>query len=88
MYMQILLKQRSCSAVDGVVYVWMGRQQTTFLLLVLLTALSKVSIAQTDAEFLLEAENWAAYFGWNESSDMCRNWTGVTCGANNRVTKL
>ena len=66
----------------------MGRPQTTFLLLLLLTTLSKVSVAQTDAKILLQAEDWAAAFGWNESSNMCSNWTGVTCGANNRVTDL
>ncbi len=66
----------------------MGRQQTTFLLLVWLAILSKVSATQTDAEILLQAEDWAAAFGWNESFNMCSNWTGVTCGANDRVTTL
>ena len=85
-------KHRSRSAVDNavtaIVYIPMGRPQTTFLLLLLLTTLSKVSVAQTDAKILLQAEDWAAAFGWNESSNMCSNWTGVTCGANNRVTDL
>jgi len=66
----------------------MDRQQTTFLLLVWLTTLSKLSTTQTDAEILLQAEDWAAAFGWNQSSNMCSNWTGVTCGANNRLTAL
>ena len=71
--MQTLLPQRLCFAVDSVVCVWMGRQQTTYYLLVLLTTLSKVSKAQTDAEGLLQAEGWAAAFGWNASSGMCSN---------------
>lgn len=43
----------------------MGRQQTTFLLSVLLTTLSRVSPAQTDAQILLQAEDSATAFGWN-----------------------
>jgi len=66
----------------------MGRQQITCLLLVWLAAISKLSAAQTDAELLLQAEGWAAAFGWNESLDMCNNWRGVTCGADNRVTYM
>jgi len=58
------------------------------LLLVWLATLSKLAATQTDAEILLQAEDWAAAFGWNESLNMCSNWTGVTCGANDRVTAL
>ena len=63
----------------------MGRRQTTFLLLALLTTLSKVSTAQTDAQILLQAEDWAATFGWNASSN---NWTGVAWNADNTVLAL
>jgi len=66
----------------------MGRQQATFLLLLWLATLSELSATQTDAEILLQAEDWAAAFDWNESSNMCSSWTGVTCGADNRVTSL
>ena len=69
----------------------MRRQQTTSLLLALLAtllALSQTSTAQTDAKVLLQAEDWAAAFGWNQKSNVCSKWTGVTCGANNRVTAL
>ena len=65
----------------------MGRQQTMILLLVWLATLSKLAATQTDAE-MLQAEDWATAFGWNESLNMRSNWTGVTCGANDRVTAL